>query len=182
MGCDTVNCASTTFPIPRIAEATTARPQASSPGPSTPSTIPVLAHLFTSQSHPILVQTDIYGGERLGAINHRAVTETTLSAGTPYSVHPAYSGPLSEEQKAHLRMRETWSACFVFNRCVLKMVLDLANILLGWLCELLGQKSASQGRHAVPAPEFGEVIETKDEDDEAVVYGSPPPVKWSTRE
>lgn len=61
-----------------------------------------------------------------------------------------------------------------------KTVLYLAEILAGWLPELLGQDRRFKRRHEVPKPEVGEVIEIKQGDEEVVVYEDPRPVRQST--
>lgn len=63
-----------------------------------------------------------------------------------------------------------------------RSILVLPRMSLGCLRELLVQKSTLESCHAVPKLEVGEVIEIKNVDEEAVVYGASPPVKRGGRE
>lgn len=96
-------------------------------------------------------------------------------------MRPLRSHSLSEAVNVESFMREIRSACSVVNRSAPETIPDLAEMWLGWLHELLGQKRALQGRHAVLKPEVGEVIGSKDENEDAVVYGDTRPVKRSRR-
>lgn len=102
--------------------------------------------------------------------------------GTPYSVRPVHSRSLSEADNVASLMRKIRSPCSVLNRHAPKTVLDLAGMSLGWLRELLRQERALKGRHAASKPEVDETIEIKSEDEDAIVYEDPRPVKPSKRE
>lgn len=62
---------------------------------------------------------------------------------------------------------------------ILKTFLHLAKTSPGWLREVLGQERKMQRHHTVSKPEVGEIIELKNENEEAVVYGDLRPVQRS---
>lgn len=89
---------------------------------------------------------------------------------------------LFEAENVEFIVREIRSAFFVLNRRATETVLGFARISLGELYELLGQERALQGSRAVPKPIVGEVVEIKAEEEVALVYGDPRPLKRSTLE
>lgn len=144
--------------VPGIAEAAAVSPHAPALIPRAPSTVPVPAHPLTSRYRSNSIRTDFSGAEELGVTDHSALSDSTPSAETPYSVQEVYPGSLSETEDVKSFMGDIRSACSLLNRGAPKSDVDLAEMSVGWLSELTGQERTLQRRHAVQKPEVGEVI------------------------
>lgn len=92
-------------------------------------------------------------------------------------MRPAQLRLPSEAAEVESLMHEIRPACFVLYFLALETVLDLASLLFGWLCKLLGRERTLQSGNAVPKSEVREVIEINCEHEEAAVYRSP---DWSS--
>lgn len=123
-------------------------------GQSAPSWVQVPTRPLLSQSHRTpadapthcqrssLVRVDISKDVELRATSETALSELTSSTSKLHSVSPTQTLLLSERWTSITLMRDLRSACFVFNCCKCRMVLDLTEMPLGWFRELLGQKIA----------------------------------------
>lgn len=85
-------------------------PHAPSPSPSPLSSVLVPTRLFMFQSQPTPARTGIYEREVFEVINHQAVSKTTTSVATSYSVRLVQSRSLSEAGDVEILMREIHSA------------------------------------------------------------------------
>lgn len=116
-----------------VAEADTVSSRGLSRGSIASSSLPVRTHSFISQSHPTLFQADNYKGKKFESISYPALSELTLSLGTPYLVRSVRFPSVSEAEILEFFMRETCSGCSVLSHRAPEMVLVLAKISLGWL-------------------------------------------------
>lgn len=91
-------------------------------------------------------------------MNHPVPPGATPSARKLYSVHPVHSRPLPKADDVEPLVHETRSACFLLSRCASETIFDPAEMSLGWVRRILGQKRALQGHRTVPRREVGEVV------------------------
>lgn len=129
----------------------------------------VLLLFLIPRSHLTLVRSGMYEQKGLVVFTHIALSNASSSAGTLYSMLLLQSGSVFvAENIGSLKRRIRW-AYFVLSHRAPKTILEATKMLTKWLLKLPRQLRALQRHHAVSKAEVGEIAETKNDDDEAIV-------------